>query len=115
MRYIQALMRESYITGVPMVEDKLLVGLVFMEDIVSALDCGWTESPVEKRMAKQAIVFEDDMPLPFAIFYLNKYRCGRYPAVNKKNELVEILSSKALAGTLLAEMNREILRLEKLH
>jgi anti-sigma regulatory factor (Ser/Thr protein kinase) len=66
-------------------------------------------------MTKNVIVLEDDMPLSFAISYLNKYRYGRYPVVNKKNELVGILTSKDVVGTLLAEMNREVLRLEKMH
>ncbi|MDR0643941.1 MAG: CBS domain-containing protein [Treponema sp.] len=116
MRHIQALMRENYITGVPIVDDKHhLMGLVSIDDVVIALDQGLIESLVDDRMTKNVIVLEDDMPLSFAISYLNKYRYGRYPVVNKKNELVGILTSKDVVGTLLAEMNREVLRLEKIN
>ncbi|GHT62257.1 hypothetical protein FACS1894109_21080 [Spirochaetia bacterium] len=78
MRHIQALMRENYITGVPIVEeeDRRLAGIVSMDDIVTALDKGFIERPAEERMTKNVIVLEDDMPLSFAISYLNKYRHG---------------------------------------
>jgi CBS domain-containing protein/anti-sigma regulatory factor (Ser/Thr protein kinase) len=116
MRYIQALMKENYITGVPIVDDNhKLQGLVSIDDIVIALDEGHINCRVDERMTKNVIVLEDDMPLSFAISYLNKYRYGRYPVVNKENELVGILTSKDVVGTLLTEMNREVLRLERIH
>jgi CBS domain-containing protein len=115
MRYIQAMMRENYITGVPIVEDQHLAGLISIEDIITALDKGFIDSTAEERMTKNVIVLEDDMPLSFAISYLNKYRYGRFPVLNRKHELVGILTSKDVIRTLLVEMNREVLRLEKIH
>jgi CBS domain-containing protein/anti-sigma regulatory factor (Ser/Thr protein kinase) len=115
MQYVQALMRENYITGVPIVDDKRhVLGLVSIDDIVIALDQGFIGDLVEARMTRNVIVLEDDMPLSFAISYLNKYQYGRYPVINKKNELIGILTSKDVVGTLLVEMNREVLRLEKM-
>ena len=113
MRRLQALMRENYITGLPIVEGLELVGIVSIEDIIKALDEGTIEALAEERMTRNVIVLEDDMPLSFAISYLNKYRYGRYPVLNKKKELVGILTSKDVVRTLLVEMNREVLRLEK--
>jgi anti-sigma regulatory factor (Ser/Thr protein kinase)/predicted transcriptional regulator len=115
MRHIQALMRESGITGVPIVEGQKLVGMVSIDDIVVALDKGFIDCPVEERMTRNVIVLEDDMPLSFAISYLNKYRYGRFPVLNKNRELVGILSSMDVIRSLLVEMNREVLRLEKLN
>ena len=115
MRHIQALMRENKITGVPIVEDNKLIGLVSIEDIISALDKGYIDSLVEERMTKNVIHLQDDMPLSFAISYLNKYRYGRFPVLNKDNELVGILTSTDVIRNLLIEMNREVLRLEKIH
>jgi CBS domain-containing protein/anti-sigma regulatory factor (Ser/Thr protein kinase) len=115
LRHIQALMRENYITGVPITEDNIILGLVTIDDIVTALDKGYIDDSVEKRMTKNVLVLEDDMPLSFAISYLNKYSYGRYPVVNKKRGIVGILTSKDVIRTLLVEMNREVLRLEKIH
>ena len=115
MRHIQALMRENKIAGIPIVEGKKLVGLISTEDIINALDKGYIDDLVDERMTKNVIHLQDDMPLSFAISYLNKYRYGRFPVLNKDNELVGILTSSDVIRNLLIEMNREVLRLEKLH
>jgi len=114
MRHIQAIMRENRISGVPIVEGRRLVGLVSIGDLITALDKGYIDLPVEERMTKDIISLQDDMPLSFAISYLNKYRYGRFPVLNKDHELVGILSSIDVIRSLLAEMNREVIRLEKL-
>ena len=92
MQHIKDLMRENYITGLPIVEDKALVGIVSIEDIIMSLDEGTINQAVEEKMTRNVIVLEDDMPLSFAISYLNKYRYGRFPVLNKKKELVGILT-----------------------
>jgi CBS domain-containing protein len=115
MRHIQALMRENYITGLPIVDGLNLVGIISIEDIIRALDQGLIDCSAEQRMTTTVIVLEDVMPLSFAISSLNKYRYGRFPVLNKKKELVGIITSKDVIRTLLVEMNREVLRLEKLH
>ena len=114
MRHIQALMRENKVAGIPIIEGRELVGLVSTEDIINALDKGYIDSPVEDRMTKNVIHLQDDMPLSFAISYLNKYRYGRFPVLNKNNELIGIITSTDVIRNLLIEMNREVLRLEKL-
>jgi len=115
LRHIQLLMRENYITGLPITEGQNLLGIVSIEDIIMALDKGYIDSPVEAYMTKEVIVLDEDMPLSFGISYLNKYHYGRFPVLNKKKELVGIITSKNVIRTLLVEMNREVLRLEKLH
>ncbi|MDR0494567.1 MAG: CBS domain-containing protein [Treponema sp.] len=114
MKHVQAIMRENRITGVPIVEGRKLVGLVSIEDIVNALSSGSIDSPVEEKMTKNVTVLQDDMPLSFAISYLNKYRFGRFPVLDKDHNLVGIISSIDVISSLLVEMNREVLRLEKL-
>ena len=115
MRHVQALMRENYITGLPVVDDKKLIGIVSIEDIIFALERSYIDEPIEEHMTKDVIVLTDDMPLSFAISYLNKYRYGRFPVLNKKKELAGIITSKDVIRTLLVEMNREVLRLEKVN
>jgi len=113
MRYVQAMMRESYITGLPVIDGDSLVGIVSIEDLIGALEEDRIDSPVEEYMTRDVIVLEADMPLSFAISYLNKYRYGRFPVLDKNKELVGIITSKQVIRTLLVEMNREVLRLEK--
>jgi len=113
LRHIQALMRENYITGIPITEGNKLLGLVSIDDIVTALDNGYIDAPAEEKMTRNLIVLEDDMPLSFAISFFNKYRYSRYPVINKNQELAGILTSNDVISSLLVEINREVLRLEK--
>ena len=115
LRRLQGIMRENYITGLPITEGKNLLGIISLEDIIMALDQGYIDKPAEEYMSRNVIVLQDDMPLSFAISYLNKYHYGRFPVLNKKKELVGIVTSKDVIQTLLIEMNREVQRLEKIH
>jgi len=113
--HIQALMRENYITGVPITEGSELLGLISIEDIITALNNNCIDAVAEEKMTRELIVLEEEMPLSFAISFFNKYRFSRYPVINQKKELVGILTSNDVISTLLVEMNREVLRLEKSH
>ncbi|MDR0496002.1 MAG: CBS domain-containing protein [Treponema sp.] len=115
LRHIQAVMRENHHSSLPIAGDKNLLGIISTADIITALDKGYIDSPAEEYMTRDVIVLQDDMPLSFAISYLNKFRFGSFPVLNKKKELVGILSSRDVIRTLLVEMNREVLRLEKIH
>ena len=115
MRHIQGLLRENKVAGIPIVENNKLVGLVSTEDIINALDKGYIDALAGDKMTTNVIHLQDDMPLSFAINYLNKYRYGRFPVLNKDKELVGIVTSTDVIRNLLIEMNREVLKLEKLH
>ena len=114
MREIQKTMRENRITGIPIVEGKKLIGLVSTEDIIHALDSESINALVEEKMTKDVIHLQDDMPLSFAITFINKYQYGRFPVLNKDNDLVGIMTPTDVIKNLLIEMNREVLKLEKL-
>jgi len=115
MSQTKAIIRENSISGLPIADGKKLVGIISIEDIIMALDQNCIGCLVEDRMTRNVIVLEDDMPLSFAISYLNKYHYGRFPVLNKEKELVGIITAKDVIRTLLVEMNREVLRLEKLN
>ncbi|MCL2608282.1 MAG: CBS domain-containing protein [Treponema sp.] len=113
LRHLQVVMRENQITGIPIVEDNRLVGMVSINDVIGALDGGLIDCPARDRMSRNLVVLRDDMPISFAVSDFNKYRYGRYPVLNKNHELVGIISAIDVVRSLLVEMNREILKLEK--
>ena len=115
LRYIQGIMKENAITCVPITENKKLLGLVSITDIVNALDNGYINATAEEKMIRDLIVLDADKPLSFAVSSLNKYRYNHFPVVNKQYELQGIITAKNVISTLLVEMNREVLRLEKMH
>lgn len=108
LREIQRIMRENRISGVPILEDYRLVGMISVDDIIRALDQGYIESPAELHMSKKLIVLEDDMPISFGITYFEKYKYGRFPVINKEKELVGIVTSRDITLGLLMELNKTI-------
>ena len=115
LRHIQGVMKENSITFVPITEDKKLIGLVSIADILTALDKGHIDATAEEKMTRDIIVLDADRPLSFAISSLNKYRYNHFPVINKENELQGIITAKNVISTLLVEINREVLKLEKIH
>lgn len=113
LRYVQKLMKDNTITGVPVVEGARLLGLLSMDDIIRALDAGYIDDPAERWMTHSLIVLEDDMPLSFGISYMEKYRFGRFPVLNRGRELVGIVTSRDIIVALLLEINNEMERLER--
>jgi CBS domain-containing protein len=112
LRRAQTLMKENRITGMPVAEDGRLFGIVSMDDIVSAIEGGWIDQPVEKHMTRNVVVLEEDMPLSFGASYFDKYRFGRFPVLNRENRLVGILSSRDVSAAVLIELLQEFVRLE---
>lgn len=114
MRDIQKIMKEEGITGVPITDGSRLCGLVSMEDVLSTMDKGQIEEKASGHMTKNVIVLEEDMPLSFAINYMDKYHYGRFPVLNMNKELVGIITSRDIVNHLLIEMNNEMTRLEEM-
>jgi CBS domain-containing protein/anti-sigma regulatory factor (Ser/Thr protein kinase) len=112
LRTIQHRMKEASITGVPIVEDKRLLGIVSMHDILTAFDEGTIDESAEGHMTRNIKVLEDDMPLSFAISYFSKYQYGRFPVLNKNRELCGIITIRDINTTLLSEVNRIVEELE---
>ena len=112
MRFAQNLMKRNHISGVPVVEDKRLFGIVSVNDIIKALEGGWISEPCQKHMATNLVVLEEDMPLAFAIKFFQNYTFGRFPVLNKDRDLVGIVSQRDVTRVLMKELTREVARLE---
>ena len=114
LREVQHLMKENSITGVPVVSDRRLIGIVSMDDIIQALDFGYIEEAVEKHMSQNLIVLEEDMPVSFAISYFDRYRYHRFPVLSKEKEIVGMVTTRDISTRLLWEINHEVENLERM-
>ena len=112
MRELQRLMQARRVSGVPVVEDKRLFGIVSIEDLIQALDTHRMDEPVAHFMAANVVTVEDDMPLAIVISYFRKYEYRRFPVLNARNEAVGILTARSINARLLAELFRELARIE---
>jgi CBS domain-containing protein len=106
-------MRDNSITGVPILENGRLVGLVSMGLVIEALDSGRIVQKAGELMTHTVISLEDDMPLAFATTYFNRYKYGRFPVLDRNGSLVGIVCASDIIRALLVAMNKEVERLEE--
>ena len=112
LRHVQKLMQEHHISGVPVVEDGRLFGLVSVDNILRALDFGYIEDPVEGRMTRNLVVLDADMPLTFALSWFERYDFSRFPVLDKEEKLVGIVTAGDIISKILVEMNKEVNKME---
>ena len=112
MRDLQHLMRQRRVSGVPVVEDKRLFGIVSIEDLIQALESGRMDEPVSHFMAGNVVTVEEDMPLSIVLSTFNKYEFRRFPVLNARNETVGIVTARSINTRLLIELFRELTRIE---
>ena len=112
MRELQQLMQARRVSGVPVVENKRLFGIVSIEDLLQALDARRMDEPVANFMAANVVTVEDDMPLAIVISYFNKYEYRRFPVLNARGEAVGIVTARSINTRLLVELFRELARIE---
>lgn len=110
---IQQVMKKNRITGVPITNDEnKLLGIISMDDIVTALDNNWIQDQAGLHMTTNVIVLEESMSLSFCVSYFNKYSFGRFPVLNAQSKLVGIVTASDVISTLLIALNKEVARLE---
>ncbi len=115
MRDVQTLMKENSITGVPVVDNRRVVGIVSMNDIMNALENGGMDDPVTRWMMGEVQTLAEEMPLSFAISAFNKFSFRRFPVVNKSNELVGIITFRNINLALIRELSRQLHAMEDQH
>ena len=107
------LMRDKHISGVPIVENGRLFGIISILDIIRAMEGGYADSPCGDHMTSKLVVLEDDMPLSFAVQYFDRYHFGRFPVLNHKRMMVGILCQRDINRALVVELSAEVNRLEE--
>lgn len=112
MRRVKELMREKGITGVPVVDDGRLFGLISIDDIIQALDQGLMDDPAEAHMSTNVVVLAENMPLSLALSYFKRYRFRRFPVLNSANELVGVVTSRNINSAMLVEVVKELTAIE---
>ena len=108
IREVQSIMKDNSITGVPVVDSRVVVGIVSMNDIMNALESGRMDAPVTDWMTFEVQALAEEMPLSFAISAFSKYPFRRFPVVNKRNELAGIITFRNINLALIRELSRQL-------
>ncbi|MDC7226561.1 MAG: CBS domain-containing protein [Spirochaetales bacterium] len=114
MRDVKKMMKDGGISGMPVVRQRRLIGIISVEDLLNALEDGLMDDSVEKHMSRNPVILEEQMPVSFAIDYFENYSYNRFPVLNENKELVGMLTGRDIIMHMVKVMNREIGRLEEI-
>ena len=96
------MMKIKKVSGIPIVkEDKTLIGIVSIEDIILALESGYIEEMIAKHMSKNVIFVNETETLSTIVEKFDRYKFGRFPVVNKNNKVVGIISKEDILHSIL--------------
>jgi CBS domain-containing protein/anti-sigma regulatory factor (Ser/Thr protein kinase) len=106
LRSIQHLMKTHRMSGVPILADDVLVGIVSIEDIISALDGGYTNDSVEQWMSRKIVTLFEHFSLVRAVAEFDRHGYGRFPVLDANNRLVGIITRGDITSCLMHHLER---------
>ena len=106
LRTIQKLMKQHKISGVPIQLGTKLLGIVTIEDIITALDEGHIGDLAEKRMARGVVTIRDHFSLVRAVAEFERHGFGRFPVVDSVDRLVGVLTRGDITNCLMHQLEK---------
>ncbi len=105
MSDLRNLLREKRISGVPVVADERLIGLVSLEDFITCLADGNPECSVREQMSRDVKTLYDTDPLVHAVQEFERCGYGRFPVINRESgKLTGIITKGDIVKGLLNKM-----------
>ena len=105
MSDLRNLLREKRISGVPVVDDDQLVGLVSIEDFITCLADGNPECSVREQMSRDVKTLYDTDPLVHAVQEFERCGYGRFPVIDRQTgKLAGIITKGDIVKGLLNKM-----------
>jgi len=105
MGELREILRVNRISGIPVVDEDKLVGIVSMEDFIKYLADGKVDAFIKDRMIKKVETLYAEEPLIHAVNKFNRHGFGRFPVIARGNgKLVGIITKSDIIKTLLKEL-----------
>ncbi len=104
MRELKDLLRTKRISGVPVVQDGELVGMISLENLIRALEEGELDTTVGEKMTTRVETLRADATVVSAVKAFARFGYGRFPVVDAAGKMVGILCQGDLARGLLRHM-----------
>ncbi len=106
MKDVRRILSKNKISGIPVVDDDILVGIITIEDfIICLLEDGEIDEKVENRMTKKVVTVYSDEPIVQVVSKFVKSGYGRFPVVDRdKKRLIGIITKGDIIGGLLKKL-----------
>jgi CBS domain-containing protein/anti-sigma regulatory factor (Ser/Thr protein kinase) len=98
--------RQARISGAPVLDGQMLVGIISMEDLIRCLCASDLDSPASKYMTTHPFTVSSSDPVIEALKVFVNSNVGRLPVVNADGELTGILTKGDITRGLLRALQR---------
>ena len=113
MSELREILRSKRISGVPVVENDVLIGLISIEDFIKWLADKNKGPSVGENLTTNVETIYDDSPLVEALKKFDALRYGRFPVLNRENKkLVGVITKGDIIKGLLKKLEAEYLQEE---
>ena len=112
LREVQKVMRDNKISGVPVVSEKKLVGIISLDDIIRALDFGEMDCKAEEKMTRNVQTVGGEVSVIKAIDEMEQCGFGRLPVIDKDYYLVGIVTHWDVVRKLIFLLQDVVLKAE---
>ncbi len=107
MSNVLEILRIGQISGVPVVQNDEMAGILSIEDIVRAMEKNDLASPVEKYMSRAVVSVNAYDSVVKAIETFSANRKGRLPVVDENGKLVGIITKGDITRGILSALQRD--------
>ena len=108
MSELRGILRHNRISGLPVVSEQRLVGIVSVEDFIKWLADRQDDCPIEEKMTEKLETLHDDDPLVLAVGKFERSGMGRFPVVSRDDgKLVGIVTKGDVIEGLLKKLEVE--------
>ena len=101
------ILRINHISGVPVVKDDQLTGILSLEDIVRAMQKNELSAPVSQYMTSKLITVASYDPIVGAMQKFSDSRLGRLPVVDEDHRLVGMITKGDITRGILVALQKD--------
>lgn len=101
------ILRINHISGVPVMKDDHLIGILSLEDIVRAMQKNELSAPVSQYMTSKLLTVTSFDPIVSAIQKFSDSRLGRLPVIDENNKLVGMITKGDITRGVLVALQKD--------
>jgi CBS domain-containing protein/anti-sigma regulatory factor (Ser/Thr protein kinase) len=101
------ILRVRHMSGLPVLDNGELIGIISIEDIVHAMEQNDLDAPVSKHMSTRIYTVQEFEPVVKAIEKFSQYRVGRLPVLNEYGKLVGIITKGDITRGILTALQKD--------
>jgi CBS domain-containing protein/anti-sigma regulatory factor (Ser/Thr protein kinase) len=107
MEDVLELLRQSRISGVPVISEGELIGIISLEDLIRSMGNNDIQSPVRKYMTTNLITVKSYHPVIEALEVFTKSQVGRLPVLDENEKLVGMITKGDVTRGVLIALQKD--------